>query len=779
MIRCMRVCFIMWMALCLPMHCLSQSLRFNELVSNSDGAYPDEDGDASDWIELFNPVNEEVSLEGYFISDDVDNLQKWQFPAVTMGPMSYTVIFCSGKDRLTDPLHTNFAIKSSGERLYFSDNQGNIIDQIEPRPMAEGFALAKVCGATCYWELINGISPGEDNMEQGIISFSHPSGVYLSDQNIALNNLLDHEIRYTVDGSVPNAESPVYEQPLQLSDVGNSEYQISDIVTSPYWDEPEPEILKINVLRAQSFVAGVPTSQVFSKTYAIGNDANEIFDEYPVFSFQCTPDSLFGDERGIHVPGVNFDSNNTVWSGNYFMRGIDWERPVHIEYFEDSESVWAQDVGVRIHGGKTRNAPQKSFRLYARNELGAGEFHHQFFDTKEKSVFDKILLRCHFGCWNKTIIKDELTSYVCRDLNFESQHSRPCVVFINGEYWGLFAIRDFIDAQFIEEEFSFHQDSVDILNHGSGYRPNVDPDWGIYEGENDHYAALMDFIENADMTAFSNFEYIQTQMDVSSMIDYYATQIFFAQKDWPAGNHKVWRGGYEGTKWRWILFDTDSGWGYLGPTNSTMIRATTTTSSNYSNPPWATFLFRKMLESPSFAEAFKVRLACLMRNEFSPETLGIAIDRFVDLYSPEMPRNLDRWHLLPSMSNWSARISSKLIDFSEERRPYLEEHIAEFFDSPFNVDEYDCSSNPLSIEEETYRYQMAIYPNPSRDHIWIDVNSSEKDGQLRIYDIQGRQVYSDTYQFHQQIQTSSFTNGLYIITIQFEDAFVTGRFVKG
>jgi len=774
----MRVCFLVWMGLVLPMFCLSQNLHLNELVSNNDGAYTDEDGDSSDWVELYNSGSEEISLQGYFISDDDDDLQKWEFPATPLGPMSYKVVFCSSKDRITEPLHTNFQVKSSGERLYLSDSQGNIIDQIEPRPLAEGFSLARICAETCYWEIMNSISPGEDNMEQSIVSFSHPSGVYATDIELLLYNPLDHEIRYTLDGSVPDENSPLYTEALNLSDASSSESLISTIATSPYWEEPSGEILKINVIRARTFVAGIPTSQVFSKNYAIGNEVIELFNEYPVFSFQCHADSLFGEERGIHVPGVNFDQSNTVWSGNYFMRGVDWERDIHITYFEESEAIWAQEVGVRIHGGKTRNGPQKSFRLYARNELGAGEFHHQFFDTKEKTVFDKLLLRCHFGCWNKTIIKDELTSYVCRDLNFESQHSRPCVVFINGEYWGLFAIRDFIDSQFIEEEYSFHQDSVDILNHGSGYRPNVDPDWGIYEGENDHYAALMDFIENADMTDFSNFEYIQTQMDVSSMIDYYATQIFFAQKDWPAGNHKVWRGGYEGTKWRWILFDTDSGWGYLGPTNNTMIRATTTTSNNYSNPPWATFLFRKMLESPEFEDAYKARLACLMRNEFSPETLGMAIDRFVNFYTPEMPRNLDRWHLLPSMAIWTARISSELINFGEERRPHLEEHIAEFFDSAYNVDEYDCSSNPLTVEEEVPGIQMAIYPNPSSDRIWIDVNSSEKDGQLRIYDIQGRQVYADTYQFHQQIQTSGFSDGLYIITIQFEDSFVTERFVK-
>ncbi len=755
-----------------------QDIWLNELVSNSNGAYPDEDGDSSDWVEVFNASSESVSLEGFTISDDPDELDKWTFPEVTIPANEYLVVFCSSKDRYTEPLHTNFGVKSSGETVLLSNPQGVVVSQIEPRPLAEGFALARFCGENCYWEVMQHESPGVSNLDQSIVSFSHPSGVYQDDLLLEMAHPFGHEIRYTTDGSEPTSESALYTEPVELSDATLSDHVISNISTSTYWSAPSGDVMEINVVRAQSFVAGVPTSQVFSKTYAIGDEVEELFNEYPVFSLQCHADSLFSEERGIYVPGVNFDSGNSIWSGNYFMRGPDWERPIHIEYFENMEAVWAQDVGVRIHGGRTRGAPQKSLRLYARNELGAGEFHHSFFETKEKTVFDKLLLRCHYGCWNKTVIKDEVTAYVCRDLNFVSQHARPCVVFINGEYWGMYTMRDFIDAQFIEEEYGFHQDSVDILNHGSGFRPNVDPDWGIYEGENDHYAAMMDFIENADMTDVANYEYIDTQMDISSMIEYYATQIFFAQKDWPAGNHKVWRGGYEGTRWRWVLFDTDSGWGYLGPSNNTFIRATTTTSSDYSNPPWATFLFRTMLESPEYEEAFKARLACLMRDEFHPDTLNAAIDRFVDIYTPGMPRNLDRWHFLTSMSSWDSRVSNELRDFGEERRPYLEEYVASYFETPFNAEDYDCAVDPVGTNDLDFKHKMAVYPNPSSDYIWIDVSAAEPGANIHVYDIQGRQVFSGKYSFHQTLDISGFVTGVYVVVVQFEDSVVTGRFLK-
>jgi hypothetical protein len=77
----------------------------------------DEDAEFPDWVELFNAGNADVNLQGHFLTDDAEVLDKWQFPAVTLGPKRFLVIFCSGKDR-RDPaleLHTNFRLEELGE----------------------------------------------------------------------------------------------------------------------------------------------------------------------------------------------------------------------------------------------------------------------------------------------------------------------------------------------------------------------------------------------------------------------------------------------------------------------------------------------------------------------------------------------------------------------------------------------------------------------------------------------------------------------------------------
>src|SRR5690554_1040438 len=243
---------------------LAQEIFINEIVSKSDGFFVDEDGDASDWVELYNASSEPVDLTGFRLSDDIENPYKWIFPEVVMNPFEYLVIFCSGKNRSTEPFHTNFQIKASGESLILSNSIGEFIDEVSATALSAGFALARICaGSSCYLERLDVQSPGADNQTSGVVVFSANSGVFDNEIQVALTHGLGHEIRYTLDGSTPTAESELYQEPLELTDAINSEVLISSISTSPYWTPPTGDLLQVNVVRAQSFVSGIPTSKVF------------------------------------------------------------------------------------------------------------------------------------------------------------------------------------------------------------------------------------------------------------------------------------------------------------------------------------------------------------------------------------------------------------------------------------------------------------------------------------------------------------------------------------
>jgi len=287
---------------------------------------------------------------------------------------------------------------------------------------------------------------------------------------------------------------------------------------------------KANIIRFASFRNGQRTSKIYTKTYFI--DKN-IFSKYnmPVISLVSEEDNLFNYELGIYVPGTHYDPENPEWSGNYFKDGDEWERPVHIEYFENDGCLgFSQNAGIRIHGLKTRQAAQKSLKLYARNEYGDKYFNYPLLPQKSITEYKRFLLQTTMGSWRgNPIIGDVLAHEIVRDLNFEYQDYQAVVVYLNGEYWGIHTLRDRIDERYIAYTNNVDKDSVDIINGNF---------WLVEAGSNEHYLKLADFIEVKDLSFESNYEYVKTQIDIYSFIDYQIAEMFFSNKDWPDNNQK-------------------------------------------------------------------------------------------------------------------------------------------------------------------------------------------------------------------------------------------------
>ncbi|HIL71913.1 MAG TPA: hypothetical protein EYG38_18935, partial [Verrucomicrobia bacterium] len=110
-----------------PVTLFGQDLLISEFVATNTSGLRDEEGEFSDWIEILNPTEQAISLEGWSLTDDVDNLEKWKFPALLIPANSFLLIFASGKDR-KDPsvkLHSNFRLDSQGEYLALVSPDGS------------------------------------------------------------------------------------------------------------------------------------------------------------------------------------------------------------------------------------------------------------------------------------------------------------------------------------------------------------------------------------------------------------------------------------------------------------------------------------------------------------------------------------------------------------------------------------------------------------------------------------------------------------------------------
>ncbi|MCD4736904.1 MAG: CotH kinase family protein, partial [Bacteroidales bacterium] len=656
--------------------------------------------------------------------------------------------------------HTNFKISSCGEELFLSSCSGFIIDQTNAVSLEEDETYGRLPDGGSNWVYFSEPTCGCSNNVTNQMLFTFERGYYNHPLYQKIISLLGDTVYYTLDCTVPTVNSSIYEDSIFLDFTYNSPNYFSLIPTSPEqnmisykaWEPPDSLIDKANILRCASYRNGIRTSKIYTESFFIDS---LIFDKYstPVISLVTESDNLFSYDSGIYVPGVHYDTNNPCWSGNYFQKGDAWERPVHIEYFESNGNIgFSQDAGIRINGGKTRHAAQKSLRLYARNEYGNKNFNYQLLPQKPVSKYKRFLLRNTMSGWQtQAMIKDVLAHEISRDLNIEVQDFQPVIVFINGEYWGIHSIRDRIDEHFI------------------AYTYNLDPDTIEFkENNNQHYQNLVNFIDSNDLSINSNYEYVKTLIDIDNYIDYYIAELFLANYDWPANNVKLWRPKTQDGKWRWVLVDLDAG---FGDENINMfVHATLNdTSIFWPNSPSSTFIFRNLLKNSSFQDQLITTYADVLNSIFDVNIMKNKLDIIIEMYKPEISLHSARWNFPDSFSKWESDIEEDLVSFIYNRPCCVEINIIDFFDlNEFGFHCYSAIGNNLGTNS------LNLFPNPNNGFFHLrNCTNDIHNASVIIAGVNGEIVFREdniSLASNEVItfNLSHFINGTYIL--YFKDA---------
>ncbi len=206
---CLKSVTLLFMLALVPQAAYAQ-LQISEFMASNDETLFDEDGDATDWIEIHNASGSAVDLVDWYLTDDEDSLTQWQFPSLTMAPNSFIVVFASGKDRAVagSELHTNFRLGRGGEYLALVAADGTSIVSDYAPEYPQQFDDISYGGETYFLQA----TPGSEN-SQGVVGFAAPvesdlpHGVYSTPQSLNLSSdLPSGEIRYTLDGSEPSTE---------------------------------------------------------------------------------------------------------------------------------------------------------------------------------------------------------------------------------------------------------------------------------------------------------------------------------------------------------------------------------------------------------------------------------------------------------------------------------------------------------------------------------------------------------------------------------------------
>lgn len=372
------------------------------------------------------------------------------------------------------------------------------------------------------------------------------SGVYKSSFTLYLDMLNeDLEIRYTTDGTEPNIESNLYskEKGIFIEDRSNKEDRFSRIPTvAKNWVAPQQIVSKGTIIWAQTYKNEKPIGLPSISSYFVN-----LTYSFPIFSMVGKPEDLFSDSTGIFVPGDSYDAISNT-NGNSGMRGRAWERTVQIEFIKNDELVLQQNVGVRIHGLSSRALPQKSLRIYARNDYGKKYLEYPFFPNSETKKFKRLILRSPASDWSDTFFKDEMIhDIVKKRFDVDVQDHLPSILFINGEYWGIYNLRERQDEHHLSLKLNIDDDDINLL----------ESDGIIIEGDNKTYIELLQFIRENDISKKENYDYLQQEIDIQSFIDYHIIELFFANQDWPRHNYKYWQATKGDTRWRWLFFDCD------------------------------------------------------------------------------------------------------------------------------------------------------------------------------------------------------------------------------
>lgn len=543
------------------------------------------------------------------------------------------------------------------------------------------------------------------------VTFSTPGGFYDNPFELTLScNQRDKVIHYTTNGNTPTADDPVYWEPLLL---GESLYSHSNIYTIPncpetMWFLPET-VQKCIVIRAAAFdESGNRIGEVATNTYLIkllGCDTHGL----PVVSICADSLDLFGYETGIFVPGIHFDSLNPIWSGNYYQSGREWERLTNIEFYELDNTGINQIAGLRIHGKNGRRIQQKCLKIYAREEYGKKRFEHKFFDGLPCNSFKHLVLKPFSASLCQSGVNNHICNQIASQLNLESLASRPALLYLNGEYWGIYYIHEKPDERFLENHYHVDKDKVNIIEN-----------WGekCEAGTIDNFLELYDYVSHSDLNNPDVFSYVASQIDINNFIDYQIFEIFNANYDWPANNVRCWQ--EDDGPWRWIFYDGDVSltWtNFDGLGNATYNGQGIYPSSNSNS----TLFLRKLLENESFKVEFINRFNQLLHSAFSYGTTKPLKDKAFETLKGEIPNQVARFHYPDSLQLWEQNMDD--IDAFLSHR---ERHVLEQMRNYYLSDDFSFTID-------------ALYPSPAQTEIRIRTDFDKTAlTSIQIIDLNGR-----------------------------------------
>lgn len=589
-----------------------QTLVLPELIiseaMSSNSKYMPYKGDCYDLVELQNNSDSAINLSGYYLSDKRSEPERYALPDITLEPGEFFVIYCSGLPTLGKD-HTSFKLSADGETLYLSKD-GSFVDILTiPAQLRKNESYGRDGNTPVYF---TEPTIGEENSAGFFTALDAPtadvqSGVYEEPVTVTLSG--EGDIYYTLNGTNPTTSSTRYNGPITIGSV--------------------------KTLRCIS-VSNGRTSNVSSYTYTVGMEHS-----LPILVVAIPQSSLDGSKGVLNHPDDTYEHQATV------------------TLIENGQEMFSVPCGFRLHGNGSRYLRKQNFQLRFRSEYGTGRLEYKLFDDIDLDSFNSLLLKGGSEDYYNAVMRDEVCTMLARGTSLYTQAMKPVALYLGDQYWGVYYIRERFSDDYVADHFNVSTESVDLSYSSKAYNQT---------GSNKEFLALKSYCKSHDMSTEENFQYLISQIDEQSLMDWYICRSFVGDND--LANIRRFRTTEGDSQWRWMYFDLDWGFYHSDKTYFSGI------VSDYNGEP---ILMRALIASDSGRDLFLKRCAELLSTVLNEDNVCATVDNIFYAIEDEMVLDRERWGY--SYEKWLKNVQ-KLRDFDangKRTKGYLDD-LQDYFD---------------------------------------------------------------------------------------------------
>lgn len=554
-------------------------------------------------------------------------------PFLSFGILSATQTFSPVPSWFRSPgfqyFQANFKLSRDGETVLLTDNTGFNIDQQDFTRMEPNHSFGRSSDGSSTWCVFTTPTPMSSNVNStcypGYASdpvFSLSEGFYSSSRTLSLSTSMSGaKIRYTTDGTDPTSSSTQY----------NSSISINSTKT----------------IRVKVFKTGYLASPTFTKSYFINEDV-----DLPVFTISTNPDNLWDYNTGIYATGPHADSAYPYKGANFWQN---WEKPAAIEFYDKNKvKQFECNANIEIFGNYSQAKPQKSFEIKLSDAMGTSSVQYPLYSGKPQlNDLDNIILRNSGTDWNVVHYRDALMERVMKNTYSGYLAADPCVLFLNGEYWGVYTSHENHDQHWVKNNYGLKSDEIDFLLENSNVSTKL--------GSDDSFWTMVNYATGQNPNSQQYYDDMNDMLDINNFVDYMAAETYFNNGDWMGdwtNNIKMWRPKASGGKWKYLLYDLDFGLGYSGSVNDNRLAI----SRNPTSQNYASDMFDELLKNPTFKTYFINRYADLINTIYKPSSLISVSHEFEDIMAHDMVDHFAKWSSFNgtnySVSTWNSKINS-------------------------------------------------------------------------------------------------------------------------